>query len=54
MPKSFKWVVGPLVIGVTDKQNNEKSKVDPTESIHKSHFPSKEYAIRKATVPEKN
>jgi hypothetical protein len=34
MPKSFKWGVRPLVISVTDKQNNEKNKVDPTESVH--------------------
>jgi len=34
IPKGFDGIVGPFVIGVTDKQNNQKNKVDPTESIH--------------------
>ena len=36
MPKGLERVVGPFVIGVTDKQNNGKDEVDPTKGIHKS------------------
>jgi len=34
IPKGFEGIVGSLVIGVTDKQDNEKSQVNPTEGIH--------------------
>jgi hypothetical protein len=53
MPKGLEGVVGSLMIGVTDKNDDDKNKIDPTESIHKSHSPSREYAIRNATLPEK-
>lgn len=34
MPKGLEGIVGPLVIGVTDKHHDENDEIDPTEGIH--------------------
>ena len=40
VPKGFEAIEGSLMVSVTNKHDNKKSQVDPTEGIHKSHSPS--------------
>jgi hypothetical protein len=36
MPKGLEGIVGSLMIGVTDKNDDDKNKIDPTKGIQKS------------------
>lgn len=36
MPKGLEGIVGPLVIGVAGKHDDENNEIDPTKGIHLS------------------